>query len=83
MRRGSIIATIIGLGLPVLCTGAVFGDTGRGYSPASVVLAAVKKSVIDKSCIMMCDDWGEHGCKKWVMRCKGDQGYPKGLMLSR
>jgi hypothetical protein len=32
---------------------------------------------IDKSCIMMCDKWGANGCDKWVMRCKGDPGYPK------
>jgi hypothetical protein len=30
---------------------------------------------------MMCDRWGEHDCLKWVMRCKGDPGYPKGLIL--
>jgi hypothetical protein len=42
-----------------------------------------KKSVIDKSCIMMCDEWGEHGCKKWVMRCKGDPGYPTGLSIAQ
>ena len=26
-----------------------------------LLLQATKKSVIDKSCIMMCDQWGEHG----------------------
>jgi hypothetical protein len=49
---------------------------------ASPALAAGKGKPIDKSCIMMCDRWGEHGCLKWTMRCKGDPGYPKGLVLS-
>ena len=50
----------------------------RPYTSSSLVQLA-RKSVIDKSCIMMCDQWGEHGCLKWVMRCKGDPGYPKAL----
>ena len=37
----------------------------------------VAKRAIDKSCIMMCDRWGSNACEKWVMRCKGDPGYPK------
>lgn len=49
----------------------------------SLLLHVTKKSVIDKSCIMMCDQWGEHGCLKWVMRCKGDPGYPKGLSIAQ
>lgn len=49
----------------------------------SSFLLVTKKSVIDKSCIMMCDQWGEHGCLKWVMRCKGDPGYPKGLSIAQ
>ncbi len=49
----------------------------------SSLLHLAKKSVIDKSCIMMCDQWGEHGCLKWVMRCKGDPGYPKGLSIAQ
>jgi hypothetical protein len=48
-----------------------------------LLLQVTKKSVIDKSCIMMCDQWGEHGCLKWVMRCKGDPGYPKGLSIAQ
>jgi len=36
-----------------------------------LLLHLAKKAVIDKSCIMMCDQWGEHGCLQWVMRCKG------------
>jgi hypothetical protein len=52
-----------------------------GRTPPLLLL--VRKTVIDKSCIMMCDEWGEHGCKKWVMRCKGDPGYPKGLSIAQ
>jgi hypothetical protein len=54
-----------------------------GTRSPSLVQLATKKSVIDKSCIMMCDQWGEHGCLKWVMRCKGDPGYPKGLSIAQ
>jgi len=50
----------------------------RPHTSTSLVQLA-RKSVIDKSCLMMCDKWGEHGCLKWVMRCKGDPGYPKAL----
>ena len=48
-----------------------------------LLLQVTKKTVIDKSCIMMCDQWGDHGCLKWVMRCKGDPGYPKGLSVAQ
>jgi len=48
-------------------------------SSTSSLLQLARKDVIDKSCIMMCDKWGEHDCLKWVMRCKGDPGYPKAL----
>ena len=47
------------------------------------LLLVTKKSVIDKSCIKMCDQWGEHSCLKWVTRCKGDPGYPKGLSIAQ
>ena len=57
-------------------------STGSADRPLSPLLVT-KKSVIDKSCIMMCDQWGEHGCLKWVMRCKGDPGYPKGLSIAQ
>jgi len=49
----------------------------------SFLLLVTKKSVIDKSCIKMCDQWGEHDCLKWVTRCKGDPGYPKGLSIAQ
>ena len=40
-----------------------------------------KRKVIDKSCLMICEKWGENECEKWVMKCKGDPGYPTGLLL--
>jgi hypothetical protein len=55
----------------------------RSTDLQSSLLHLARKSVIDKSCIMMCDQWGEHGCLKWVMRCKGDPGYPKGLSIAQ
>jgi hypothetical protein len=55
----------------------------RSAERPSSLLHLAKKAVIDKSCIMMCDQWGEHGCLKWVMRCKGDPGYPKGLSIAQ
>jgi hypothetical protein len=42
-------------------------------------ISPITKRTIDKSCIMMCDKWGPNGCDKWVMRCKGDPGYPKSI----
>ena len=42
---------------------------------------AGKKKVIDKSCLMICEQWGENDCLKWVMKCKGDPGYPKGMLM--
>jgi len=60
------------------------GQTATWSADQSPLLLHVtKKTVIDKSCIMMCDQWGDHGCLKWVMRCKGDPGYPKGLSVAQ
>ncbi len=61
--------------------GAPFATSSADWP--SPLLHLARKSVIDKSCIMMCDQWGEHGCLKWVMRCKGDPGYPKGLSIAQ
>jgi hypothetical protein len=66
MRRMAILV----LGLSVLNIASPVLAAGKG-----------KGGTIDKSRIMMCDRWGEHGCLKWTMRCKGDPGYPKGLVL--
>jgi hypothetical protein len=55
----------------------------RSAERPSFLLLVTKKSVIDKSCIKMCDQWGEHDCLKWVTRCKGDPGYPKGLSIAQ
>ena len=42
----------------------------------SQLLRVAKKKPIDKSCLMICEKWGDDGCLKWVMKCKGDTGYP-------
>lgn len=42
-----------------------------------------KRPVIDKSCLMICEKWGENDCDKWVMKCKGDKGYPTGILLQQ
>ena len=68
------------LGLAVLLCSQT-ATWSAGWPP--LLLRVTKKSVIDKSCIMMCDQWGEHGCLKWVMRCKGEPGYPKGLSIAQ
>lgn len=54
--------------------------TASSFSPA-LKLAARKR--IDKSCLMVCEEWGDDGCLKWVMKCKGDSGYPGPSTLSQ
>ena len=44
----------------------------------SQVLLVTTKKPIDKSCLMVCERWGNNGCLKWVTKCKGDPGYPRG-----
>lgn len=56
----------------------------RPSSPAqSSLVLAKSRSVIDKSCLMICKRWGEDDCLEWKMVCKGDADYPKGIMLDR
>jgi hypothetical protein len=79
-------ALLVGLALLLCSQAAAVTDpvlTAPAVGLPSPLLHLAKKSVIDKSCIMMCDEWGENGCKKWVMRCKGDPGYPKSLNLAQ
>lgn len=40
----------------------------------SQLVPVAKKKPIDKSCLMVCEKWGDDGCLKWVMKCKGDAG---------
>jgi len=81
--RWALLLSVVAL--PCTQTSTFAGATFATWSAErpSFLLLATKKSVIDKSCIMMCDQWGEHGCLKWVMRCKGDPGYPKGLSIAQ
>ncbi|QDZ02814.1 hypothetical protein FQ775_21935 [Nitratireductor mangrovi] len=58
-------------------------STGGKHQMAPAAPAQTSKRKIDKTCLMMCDKWTDKGCEKWVMRCKGDPGYPKGLLLSQ
>ena len=76
---------------------ALFAPAGllavAGFSPAPrpigielaqpAPITVKSRKPIDKSCLMMCDRWTDDGCAKWVMRCKGDPGYPKGMTLSQ
>ncbi len=78
--------TIFSLGFACLSTQAsAFVPTGANPAapPLTQPAAGKKKSVIDKSCLMICEKWGEHDCEKWVMKCKGDVGYPKGMSLQQ
>ncbi len=59
-----------------------FPETGNIPIPQSKPVAGMR-TVIDKSCLMICEQWGESDCSKWVMKCKGDSGYPAGSVLQR
>ena len=74
---------VLAAGLAVLVVGQV-SAFAQPFSPSRPLQAAsalrvpvVKKPAIDKSCLMVCERWGDDGCLKWVMKCKGDTGYPK------
>jgi hypothetical protein len=54
-----------------------------GGAPQFSQPAAGKKKVIDKSCLMICEKWTGDDCSKWVMKCKGDPGYPTGSLLKQ
>jgi len=72
MRKGALVLTVSMATLLILGP-AVALSAGTG----SRLIVPIAKRSIDKSCIMMCDKWGPNDCEKWVMRCKGDPGYPK------
>jgi hypothetical protein len=78
--NGLFRARILAIGVILLSAAnvhAAIGVAPRPSGQAEQRLLHTAKSVIDKSCLRMCDQWGEHGCLKWVTRCKGDPGYPK------
>ena len=59
----------------LVCPGAAFAQPILGHSH---LLLVAKRKPIDKSCLMICEKWGDDGCLKWVTKCKGDTGYPRG-----
>ena len=58
------------LAQPILLAGA------SSQAAHSLLLRVAKKKPLDKSCLMVCEKWGDDGCLKWVTKCKGDTGYP-------
>lgn len=81
MPNGLSLALIFAMGVVLLSPAEA--HAGIALSPHLAAQARplsalhLAKSVIDKSCLRMCDQWGDHGRLKWVTRCKGDPGYPK------
>jgi hypothetical protein len=82
MKRAFYFMGLIALSapIPVSAFSLSIAD-GVGIEQSEPVRA--KRKVIDKSCLMICEKWGENDCEKWVMKCKGDKGYPTGLLLSQ
>jgi hypothetical protein len=80
MKIALCFAALISLSAPTLAgafaPAPADGITGRYSEPVRA-----KRKVIDKSCLMICENWGENDCEKWVMKCKGDKGYPKAILL--
>ena len=76
MLAGASAVVLFGQGAalaqPILLPGA------SAQAAHSQLLRVAKKKPIDKSCLMVCEKWGNDGCLKWVMKCKGDTGYPRG-----
>ena len=77
---------VLATGLAVLVVGQVsafaqpFSPSRATWDQAAgslLIQVEKKKPAIDKSCLMVCERWGDAGCLKWVMKCKGDPGYPK------
>jgi hypothetical protein len=54
----------------------IFSPGASAQLGPSQLHRVAKKKPIDKSCLMICEKWGDDGCLKWVMKCKGDTGYP-------
>ena len=82
MKTSLYIAGLMAFSAP-LPTGGFVPPASEHMSVPQFQHARVKKPVIDKSCLMICEKWGEQTCEKWVMKCKGDAGYPKGLTLQQ
>jgi hypothetical protein len=59
--------------IPTLVSVTILAGAFVAGTPA---LAEKKKSPIDPSCLMVCEKWVGDNCEKFVMKCKGDPGYP-------
>ena len=83
-NRDSNFQWMLAAAVFLACQGPAYAQPSPGSSPASAhatnakLLLVAKKKPIDKSCLMICEKWGNDGCLKWVMKCKGDAGYPRG-----
>jgi hypothetical protein len=80
MKTALCFAALISFSAPTLA-GAFAPAPADGITGRYSDTIRAKRKVIDKSCLMICEKWGENDCEKWVMKCKGDKGYPKGILL--
>jgi hypothetical protein len=84
MKRASwiVAGAALGLGIAAALYGASAAEKPKNQGHGMGESGSSSRK-IDKSCLMVCDRWGDNGCEKWVMRCKGDVGYPSGGAFSR
>src|SRR5687767_3938279 len=84
MKRAAHIRGSIGL---LLVLGSTLAFQNASFDPLSPQAKAVSKQLaandtpIDKSCLMVCEKWVGDTCEKFVMKCKGDPGYPTALKV--
>ncbi len=81
MKIAVCLAVLLTFTAPISASAFVPSAPSLIEGPHSQPAAGKKKPVIDKSCLMICEKWTDDGCSKWVMKCKGDPGYPKGILL--
>lgn len=65
-----VVSQVSAFAEPFSYSRAAWDQTGH-----KLRLPVVKK--IDKSCLMVCERWGDDGCLKWVTKCKGNSANPK------
>lgn len=85
MNGKMVIALGFGLsvGIGALVLGATAAERTTKGSGLGTAESGSSSRKIDKTCLMVCERWTDDGCAKWVMRCKGDPGYPSGLLFSQ